>query len=317
MNAGFQSFLGVISAILANYTLGNVAKVLGELYFLLEYAWGVGQVSEMSEVGIGGQPGLTIEGTASVEKAVALAWGAFEHAATLPSRVSPAAPVLFFGDLAAYQASRLRVLTVGLNPSLHEFPPDSPFRRFPLAEGVTPLGRDIYLRALSAYFSISPYRSWFRSFEPLLNGAESSYYSGATSTALHTDICSPVATNPTWTRLDKATQSALEADGGPLWHTLLAALQPHLVALSVAYRHLSRIKFAPLSEWEVVYTSTRTGRGSPRAQPYEACARWYDVGGEPSFFVFGRAAQTPFGLLNAEQKREAGVSAMEGWRRGR
>ena len=89
------------------------------------------------------------------------------------------------------------------------------------------------------------------------------------------------------------------------------------MALSVAYRHLSRIKFAPLSEWEVVYTSTRTGRGSPRAQPYEACARWYDVGGEPSFFVFGRAAQTPFGLLNAEQKREAGVSAMEGWRRGR
>ena len=271
----------------------------------------------MSEVGIGAQPGLTIEGTASIEKAVALAWGAFERAATLPSRVSPAAPVLFFGDLAAYQASRLRVLTVGLNPSLHEFPPDSPFRRFPLAEGVTPLGPDIYLRALSAYFSISPYRRWFRSFEPLLNGAESSYYSGATSTALHTDICSPVATNPTWTRLDKATQSALEADGGPLWHTLLAALRPHLVALSVAYRHLSRIKFAPLSEWEVVYTSTRTGRGSPRAQPYEACARWYDVGGEPSFFVFGRAAQTPFGLLNAGQKREAGVSAMEGWRRGR
>ncbi len=37
MNAGFHSFLGVISVILGNYTLGNVAKVLGELYFLLEY----------------------------------------------------------------------------------------------------------------------------------------------------------------------------------------------------------------------------------------------------------------------------------------
>ena len=259
-----------------------------------------------------------MEGPASVEEAVALAWAAFERAATLPARVSPAAPVLFFGDLAAYQASRLRVLTVGLNPSLHEFPPDSPFRRFPLAEDVTPLGSHRYLRALSAYFSISPYRRWFRSFESLLNGAESSYYPGArSSTALHTDICSPVATNPTWTKLDEATQSALEADGGPLWHTLLAALRPHLVALSVAGRHLSRIKFAPLSEWGVVYMSTRRGDGSRRTKPYEVHARWYDVGGERSLFLFGRAAQTPFGLLNAEQKREAGVSAMEEWRRGR
>ena len=115
---------------------------------------------------------------------VALAWCAFDRASRLPSRVTPAAPILFFGDLDAYRTSPLRMLTVGLNPSLHEFPAAEPFRRFPLAGDS--LGREPgrYLDAMSAYFRTDPYRSWFGAFEPLLNGAGSSYYSGmAPSTA--------------------------------------------------------------------------------------------------------------------------------------
>ena len=79
----------------------------------------------------------------------------------------------------------------------YEFPADSPFRRFPLAEGVTASELDRYLDALSAYYRTDPYRGWFSAFEPLLNGAGASYYAGRTSTAVHTDICSPVATDPT------------------------------------------------------------------------------------------------------------------------
>ena len=41
-----------------------------------------------------------------------------------------------------------------------------------------------------------------------------------------TDICSPVATNPTWTGLDDLSRWALEAQGGPLWHSLLETLRP-------------------------------------------------------------------------------------------
>ena len=100
--------------------------------------------------------------------------------------------------LAQDGVSTLRVLTVGLNPSLQEFPADRPFSRFPLDEGTAGRGRDHYLYALSSYFRTDPYRAWFRAFEPLLNGAGASYYEGFTSTALHTDICSPVATDPTW-----------------------------------------------------------------------------------------------------------------------
>ena len=124
-------------------------------------------------------------------------------------------PILFFGDLDAYRASPVRILTVGLNPSLLEFPTEDPFSRFPLAEGPEGRESDRYLAALSAYYRTDPYRSWFNAFEPFLNGAGSSYYSGETSTALHTDICSPVATSPTWSQARMTTgRASLEAEGG-------------------------------------------------------------------------------------------------------
>ena len=130
---------------------------------------------------------------------VTQAWCAFDRATELPSRVTPAAPILFFGNLDAYCASPLRLLTVGLNPSLHEFPTGEPFQRFPFLIGTsTDREPGRYLDAMSDYFRTDPYRKWFdRALEPLLNGAGASYYAGETSTALHTDICSPVATNPT------------------------------------------------------------------------------------------------------------------------
>lgn len=145
---------------------------------------------------------------ASLGEVVDGAWRAFGHASALRSRVTPSIPILFFGDLHAYLSSTVRVLTVGLNPSLREFPADSPLQRFPLAEGVTVGEPDRYLDTLSAYFQTDPYWGWFSAFEPLLNGLEASYYNGRPSTALHTDICSPVATDPTWSSLGSVDREA-------------------------------------------------------------------------------------------------------------
>ena len=249
---------------------------------------------------------------------VSRAWSAFDRAAALPARVTPAAPILFFGDLDAYRTSPLRVLTAGLNPSLREFPARNPFQRFPLLTGgSTDREPDRYLGAMSAYFRTDPYRAWFSAFEPLLNGAGASYYAGRNSAALHTDIGSPVATDPTWSGLGASDRAALEADGGPLWHRLLEALRPHVVALSVARSHLQRIRFAPAGERRIIHVFRLTGSGSPRARPYEIRARWYDAGGERSLFVFGQAAQTPFGLLSEDQKYESGATLLEAYRDGR
>ena len=254
----------------------------------------------------------TSEGRRSVSPLVKLAWQTFDRAAALPSRVAPAAPILFFGDLDAYRNSPLRVVTVGLNPSLKEFPADDPFRRFPLDGNDGDREPDRYLNAMSAYFRTDPYASWFGTFKPLLNGAGSSYYAGkAVSTALHTDICSPVATDPTWTGLGKTERKTLEADGGPLWRMLLEVLRPQVVLLSVAKDHLGRIDFNPISEWRTVRVFERTKNDALRKQPYKVMARWYDVGGERSLCVFGQAAQRPFGLLSDDQKRETGTIAQE------
>ncbi len=225
-------------------------------------------------------------------------------------------PILFFGDLHAYRASPLRVLTVGLNPSLHEFPFDDPFRRFPLARGGLDREPRRYLDAMSGDFRTDPYRGWFSAFEPVLNGLGASYYEGGASTALHTDICSPVATNPTWSLLHDDDRSALEADGGPLWHMLLEELKPQIVALSVAKAHFDRIAFPPIADWEVIHAFQRTANGGLRSWPYEAGARWYDVGGQRSLFVFGAAAQKPFGLLTDGKKRQAAMSMLQAYRVG-
>lgn len=246
------------------------------------------------------------------------AWRAYDNAARLPSRVSPAAPILFFGDLDAYLSSPLRIVTVGLNPSLMEFPADDPFSRFPLAEGPDGREPDRYLDALSAYYRTDPYSSWFSAFEPLLNGVGASYYDRETSTVLHTDICSPVATSPTWSSLTDWERSALEAEGGALWHDLLETVRPQIVALSIAQRHLGRIEFESVTGgWEPMHVFTRTGSGVPRSRPYKVRARWYKVGEEHSLFVFGPAAQKPFGLLHDSQKRELGSIVMEAYRDGR
>ena len=252
-----------------------------------------------------------------LDELVAAAWRAYDNAAGLPSRVSPGAPILFFGDLDAYRASPVRILTVGLNPSLLEFPTEDPFSRFPLAEGPEGRESDRYVAALSAYYRTEPYRGWFSAFEPLLNGAGASYYAGEASTALHTDICSPVATSPTWRQLSAAEREVLEVDGVRLWHDLLEALRPQIVAVSVARELLGRIEFESLtSAWEPVHVFTRTGSGKERSRPYEVRSHWCRVGDTPSLFVFGPAAQKPFGLLHDSQKRELGTIIREVHHRG-
>ena len=113
--------------------------------------------------------------------------------------VNPFMPILYFGDLCEFLVSPLRILTVGLNPSDAEFPVANPFERFPLAS-VSPA---LIPKALNEYFSIAPYKQWFNSLEPILTGFDASYYGNKTNTAIHTDLLSPIATNPTWSKLSK------------------------------------------------------------------------------------------------------------------
>lgn len=198
-------------------------------------------------------------------------------------------------------------MTVGLNPSLHEFPSNNPFIRFPQLQRSNRRDATTYREALNGYFRNAPYSRWFkRSFEPMLNGLGASFYGEHESTALHTDICSPIATLRTWSCLNAAERNELEEDGVQNWHGLIESLQPKLVLVSVAAAHLEKISFTKLTEWASLLTFVNTADGKARKTPYEIKYASYLVANTETKFVFGEAGRTPFGWLGKQQAHEAG-----------
>jgi hypothetical protein len=75
--------------------------------------------------------------------------------------------------------------------------------RFPEGETLDAASLDVhsYLRALDCCFHTdrSPYMRWFGiAFGAVPQGLDASYAEGSANTAVDTHLCSPVATEPTW-----------------------------------------------------------------------------------------------------------------------
>jgi hypothetical protein len=233
-------------------------------------------------------------------------WTAFDAALAERWLVRPAIPILYFGDLVRYLESELRVITVGLNPSGREFPVGNPFQRFPAGATVDPhrLGwEEVHQRALNSYFREDPYRLWFGAWEPVLSGMNASYWDDE-SVALHTDLCSPLATNPTWDGLDPSAKSRLEPTGHRLWARLAGLLAPHVVLVSLASSYLPRICALPLTQWSICHVVE-----GPTRRPLEVRATWVNLSRErKSLLVFGRAANVPLGTVSHKDKARIGQS---------
>jgi hypothetical protein len=229
-----------------------------------------------------------------------------------PCLVQPSMPILYFGDAIAYHGSQFKVITVGLNPSYSEFPAQSPFLRFPDAKHFDleeSIDIEIYLTSLNNYFNKSPYRSWFdSSFEEILRGIGASYYSGRSLTALHTDICTPLATKPTWSGLTKTERAPMEFNGKKLWHNLMETIRPDIAIVSVAHDYLDSIGFPEEEKSRIIFTID----GSNRKRAYNVHAAWRRLkSGKRVLFIFGMAAQKPFGTVSARDKYAIGEKIME------
>ena len=246
---------------------------------------------------------------------IAEAWRVFDRDAAKKSRVKDSMPILFFGDYEAYRKSAVRIVTVGLNPSAREFPKGCRYKRFPTAKNIDPSDQDTYLAALSEYFGPNQL-NWFNNYGVVLEGMSASYRSGGGSTALHTDICSPVATATRWSAIDPSTQCDLMKHGVSLWNRLLKALQPHVVIVSIRRAYLPCIEFLDPSDCHVIQQFDHKKDGSPRRTPYLVKARCCKVGDEESLLVFSNAGTTPFQPIDHDKKRRTGEAILSHYREG-
>ena len=216
--------------------------------------------------------------------------------------VKPSLPILYFGNLSAYLNSTLRIVTVGKNPSDNEFrlTRDDPFSfvRFPKWAA----SKSNLIEALDAYFETNPLRSWFSSFEPILNGMNSSFYrrKNYNNNALHTDVCSPLATSPTWSILSKSEQRLLYKDGYEIWSELIEQLQPDVMLISIPEKLFTSIIN---STGKNLISFKNKKDGTSRKKPYNASAHEFTLkSGKKIQVIFGRAANKPFDTITNEQK---------------
>ena len=152
--------------------------------------------------------------------------------------VKSSIPILWFGDMDAYNLSKIKVVTVGLNPSLREFPKDKD--RFPNAVSLqnkkTLNAKDVetYTAAMNAYFETDPYKKRFNNFEKALNPLDSSYYvdKKMPNRAIHIDIYTPFATDPVWGGLSPKQKEYIDKRSNGLYENLLDILKPKVVLVS-------------------------------------------------------------------------------------
>lgn len=207
-------------------------------------------------------------------------------------RKSP--PILYFGSLPAYFASPLRVVTAALNPSSNEFPDGTPALRFP---GACERYPERHFEALNNYFEHAPYwEKWFKHADVLLDGLGVGFRAGRSCRDLHTDLCSPLATQPAFTDLTKWQQDELERKGMPLWSDLIQLLDPDVIIMSGAGPLRDRVPLFANAGWECVYGTGRKGAWLAVIQAW----------GRQRLGVFALTNHVPFGNLSLDERRRVG-----------
>lgn len=162
--------------------------------------------------------------------------------------VTPSIPIIWFGDIEKYMCSNLKVVTIALNPSNKEFgtQPTDYFFRFKncdlICKKITLNNEDKHIlhSALSTYFKHNPYDNWFNCFEKPLNALDSSYKHG-NNIAVHIDIYTALATNPTWGKLTAREKNELLGENKHsliLFKKLLKYLNPDVILYSANKREL-------------------------------------------------------------------------------
>lgn len=231
--------------------------------------------------------------------------------------VNNSIPIPFFGDLHAYRHSKKRIFTAALNPSDQEFPENKSARFNVKRARSSPQGLEF---ELTNYFKNNPYRKWFSVFEHVLAGLGASYggrmlangSDGVHSTALHVDLCSPIATKPTWTGLRQEEKLSLTEVGREIFECVLELLEPEIIIASVGWDHLESWAgaFKNGRNWHVCARHTTDKSGRTMQIPLIVWIREVEIAKQRVWFANASAANTPFGRFSNERKRAAGEAIL-------
>ena len=202
--------------------------------------------------------------TQKIERLMSLAQQCYESFAVAqndstlrPYLIKGTLPILYFGDIEAYFKSQYKIITAAINPSFGEFFYDESnkqisFKRFPQFESIAnanALNNENalqYLSALNGYFKTgNDYKKWFKTTprDNLFAPFGASYYENAPNRAIHTDILSPFATFPTWSKMPLHIQTQFSNAGIRLWSELIEILEPNIIFMSLNKKYISHIDF--------------------------------------------------------------------------
>ena len=220
---------------------------------------------------------------------------------TLNCVVKNSMPIVFFGDLDNYIKQDYKIITAALNPSDIEFLNNknddySCKYRFPDYNNTTASLE----KSCKNYFKNNPYHKWFgqdnAGFKPLLNGMGYCYYPNYKNlkAVLHTDLCSPIATNPTWSKLTKNQRNRLEINGFDLWKKLIVELKPNLIIVSVKKAYIDSIEPSPLFGFKKVGDPINPIYSKNNTYKYEIIHYKGDINGFNTNLLWGSAQNTPF-----------------------
>ena len=225
--------------------------------------------------------------------------------------IFPSVPVLYLGDLPKFKKSYPKVITAGYNPSNNEFPTNSIYKRFKEIENFKTSNKDaitIYLNSLNNYFNDQPDK-WYNSFNLILEGLNTSYYSNLPNRSLHTYLCSPIATDTSWGKLKSSTKFTLSSNGRRFWYRLVEILEPDMILFSVDKEYINRVVIKKLG-WKIFKSIKLKADGSPRDKPYDIEITEGRISSKKMHLVYGPPSYLPFGSISNESKVQLGKELM-------
>ena len=220
--------------------------------------------------------------------------------------VEQSVPFFFLGDLDAYRKSHIKILTVGKNPSINEFKKADPFENFP------GWNKADLITASKQYFKINPYKKWFNTFDPILKSLNASFYEGRPNTVLHTNVCTPLTTEPTWSKLRPTDKDELSKVGIELWKETIEALEPDIILMSVRENIVKSL----CNNFKPILTITKTKDGRPRKENYIVEEGTYKLPKcKFTLIYFGKSKQRPFDSISNETKEKIGKTILNQWKK--